>query len=259
MTACSDFPSDAILWIKEVEMVDSLDELKSSRSVSGKNFPNFEILDVEITSALNKIIQNPQIQEEDQSRGTEKRGPVSTRKTDRLVIYNYFRVTGAHDTSLDYVCLFSVTLHNDKIQEFDARWDEVPLCMSKIPSDEILESLYKLGIREPVQLKTVFEFYDMEIHQKISMTNYQKLKTMMKRSKDQKLRLRNFDVRHGKIETGTVVKNRNGLSDVERGKYMFTVKRKFHVRSETNAVSDMRVTIIHKNRHRMPPHLLSHQ
>ena len=29
----------------EVEMVDSLDELKSSRSVSGKNFPNFEILD----------------------------------------------------------------------------------------------------------------------------------------------------------------------------------------------------------------------
>ena len=25
----SDFPSDALLWIKEVEMVDSVDELKS--------------------------------------------------------------------------------------------------------------------------------------------------------------------------------------------------------------------------------------
>ena len=36
----SDFPSEAMLWIKEVEMVDSLDELKSSRSVVGKNFPN---------------------------------------------------------------------------------------------------------------------------------------------------------------------------------------------------------------------------
>ena len=33
VTACSDFPFDAMLWIKEVEMVDSLDELKSSRSV----------------------------------------------------------------------------------------------------------------------------------------------------------------------------------------------------------------------------------
>ena len=41
MTACSDFPSEAMLWIKEVEMVDSLEELKSSRSVSGKNFRIF--------------------------------------------------------------------------------------------------------------------------------------------------------------------------------------------------------------------------
>ena len=45
----------------------------------------------------------------------------------------------------------------------------------KIPSDEILESLYKLRIRESAQLKTVLELYDMEIHQKISMPNYQKI------------------------------------------------------------------------------------
>ena len=58
VTICSDFPSGAMLWIKDVEMVDSLEELKSSRSVSGKNFPNFEMLDAKIASALNKIIQN---------------------------------------------------------------------------------------------------------------------------------------------------------------------------------------------------------
>ena len=109
------------------------------------------------------------------------------------MIYDYFRVTGAHDTVLDYADLFSVTLHDDNIQEFDARWDEVLLSMSKIPSDDILERLYKLRIRESAQLKTVLELYDMEIHQKISMPNYQKLKTMVKRSIDQKLRLRNFD------------------------------------------------------------------
>ena len=39
-------------------MVDSVEELKSSRSVSGKNFPNFELLDAKIPSALNKIIPN---------------------------------------------------------------------------------------------------------------------------------------------------------------------------------------------------------
>ena len=100
------------------------------------------------------------------------------------MIYNYFRVTGAHDTVLDYADLFSATLHDDNIQEFDTRWDEVLLSMSKIPSDDILERLYKLRIRESDQLKTVLELYDMEIHQKISMLNYQNLKTMMKRSID---------------------------------------------------------------------------
>ena len=58
----------------------------------------------------------------------------------------------------------------------------------------------------------------MEILQKISMPNYQKLKTMVKRSFDQKLRLRNFDARHGKIETGAVDKSRKGFSCVERGR-----------------------------------------
>ena len=47
-----------MLWIKEVEMVESMEELKSSLSVAGKNFPNFEMLDAKIASVLNKIIQN---------------------------------------------------------------------------------------------------------------------------------------------------------------------------------------------------------
>ena len=38
-------------------MVDSPEELKSSRSIAGKNFQNFEMLDAKIASALNKIIK----------------------------------------------------------------------------------------------------------------------------------------------------------------------------------------------------------
>ena len=90
------------------------------------------------------------------------------------------------------------------------------LSVSKIPSDDVLESLYNLRVRESDQLKTVLELYEMEIHQKKTMPNYQKLKTMVKRSIDQKLRLRNFDARHGEIETRAVVKSRKGLSGVER-------------------------------------------
>ena len=44
-----------------MEKIDSLEEMKSSRSAAGKNFSNFEMLDAKIASALNKIIQNSHI------------------------------------------------------------------------------------------------------------------------------------------------------------------------------------------------------
>ena len=44
--------------IKKVEMVDSVDELRSSSSVRGIQMPNFEVLDARIASALNRIIHN---------------------------------------------------------------------------------------------------------------------------------------------------------------------------------------------------------
>ena len=47
-------------WIKEVELVDSVDELRSSSSTRGISMPNFEVLDARIASALNKIIHNSQ-------------------------------------------------------------------------------------------------------------------------------------------------------------------------------------------------------
>ena len=50
---CSKFPTKAMLWIKEVEMVESVDDLKSSRSIKGTHGPDFELLDARIASALN--------------------------------------------------------------------------------------------------------------------------------------------------------------------------------------------------------------
>ena len=61
------------------------------------------------------------------------------------MVYDYFRVTGAHDPVLDYADLFSITLRNDDVQGFDSQWDEILLSMTKIPPDDVLESLYKLG------------------------------------------------------------------------------------------------------------------
>ena len=54
LTTYSEFPSEAMLWIKEVEtnLVDSFEELKSSRTVIGKIFFIFEMLDAKTASAL---------------------------------------------------------------------------------------------------------------------------------------------------------------------------------------------------------------
>ena len=145
-----------------------------------------------------------------------------------FIICDYFRVTGAHDTVLDYADFFSINHRNDDVQEFDTRWDQIVLSMTRIPPDDVLESSYKLRIRESDQLKTALELFDMEIHQKISTPNYQRFKTMVKRSTDQKLRLRNFDARNERlVVVGAVVTSLRELSGVERGKrYLLPVERK---------------------------------
>ena len=123
------------------------------------------------------------------------------------LIYEYFRVTGANDSVENYADLFTVVLLNDDIQEFDSKWTKFYYQGRKIPSDEMLESLYKLRIRESEKLKTVLELYNMEIHQKKAGPDYQRLKTMVKRSIEQNLRIKHFEARNGNYERNAVVKN----------------------------------------------------
>ena len=42
---------------------------------------------------------------------------------------------------------FLITLRNDNVQDFDTIWDDISLSMSKIPSGDIRENLYKLSTR----------------------------------------------------------------------------------------------------------------
>ena len=135
------------------------------------------MLDAKIASALKVIIQNSHFKKKVslEEQKAQKEGRFLRGRQIAFMIYDYFRVTGAHDTVLDYADLISVALHDDNVQEFDTRWDEVLLSLSKIPSDDVLESLYKLRIRESVQFKTVLELYDMEIHEKKSVHQLSKI------------------------------------------------------------------------------------
>ena len=123
-----------MFWINEVEMVCSLEELKSPRSVCGRDFPNFEMLDANIASALKMIIWNSPVQEEGFKKKVSLEEP-KAQKEDRFLrgtqiafmIYDNFRVAGAHDTVMYFadcsLSLFIMTM----FRKFDTRWDEV-LC-----------------------------------------------------------------------------------------------------------------------------------
>ena len=87
-------------WIKQVEMVESVDDLKSSWSIRGIRTPDFEVLHARIASALNRIIQNTHF---DWRVSLEE---MKAQKEDRFLrgrqiaylVYDYFRVTGANDS-----------------------------------------------------------------------------------------------------------------------------------------------------------------
>ena len=169
---CSQFPTEAMLWIKEMELVDSVDDLKSSSSVRGIRMPDFEVLDARIASARNRILHNThfkrKISLEEQKAHKEDR--FLRGRQIAYLIYEYFRVTGANDSVENYADLFTVVLRNDDIQEFVSKWNEILLSMTQIPSDDILESLYKLRIRQSEKIKTVLELCNVENHQKKSWT-----------------------------------------------------------------------------------------
>ena len=215
---CSQFPTEAMQWIKEVELVDSVDELRSSSSTRGISMPNFEVLDARIASALNKIIHNSQFKRRIslEQQKAQKQDRFLRGRQIAYLIYDYFRVTGTHDSVENYTDLFTIVLRNDDIQEFDSKWDGILLSMTKIPPDDILEGLYKLRIRESEKLKTVLELYDLETHQKKLGPDYHRLKTMVKRSIEQEIRNKNFGNRIGNFEKNAVVKNQGTKQRVQR-------------------------------------------
>ena len=92
-------------WIKEVELVDLVDELRSSSSTRGISMPNFEVLDARIASALNKIIHNShfkrRISLEEQKAQKEDR--FLRGRHIAYLIYDYYRVTGSQRFCRDFM------------------------------------------------------------------------------------------------------------------------------------------------------------
>ena len=119
-------------------------------------------------------------------------------------------------------------MHGGGIQDFDTRWDQVLVSKKKseVPNGKILVSLYKMRRRGCDQLRTVLAMYEQAINQDRSNPSYQKLKTMVKKRIDQKIRTRNFQARNERIETGVLVKTQQGKNVSAEGNQENAISRK---------------------------------
>ena len=77
-----------------------------------------------------------------------------------FMIYEHFRATGAYEAVQGLSNLFSISLQNDDVQDFDVRWDQALLSASEMPSDVILQGLYKSKLQDSVHLQIVLALYD---------------------------------------------------------------------------------------------------
>ena len=88
------------------------------------------------------------------------------------IVYQHFRATGAYEAVQGLSDVFKKGLQNDDVQDFDVRWDQALLSASDMPSDLILEGLYKSKLQDSVQLQTVLALYDQETVRNNGQTSY---------------------------------------------------------------------------------------
>ena len=77
------------------------------------------------------------------------------------MIYESFRATGAGEAVQGLADLFTLSLHNHDVQDFDVRWEAKCL-------------------QTPVQVQTVVALSDQEVARNSGTPNYQQLKAAVK-------------------------------------------------------------------------------
>ena len=120
------FPTEAMVWVNEIDSARNVDELKLSSSILGRILPDFEILDSNITSPLKKLLTadfNRRVYMEEQKAQQDNR--FLKGRQIAYMIYDNFQISGRGEDLLDFNDLLRFLLKNDTGQGFDTKWDEV--------------------------------------------------------------------------------------------------------------------------------------
>ena len=145
--ARSAFPHITMQWINKVEIAKSIHDLLTSQSMTrGRYFTDFEMPDAMIADAFKKVITSVHFR---RRIGVEEQ---RAQQYDRFLrgrqiaymIYEYFRATGAYEAVQGSSDLFSTRLQRKWHSRFRHKTGPSSLAASEIPSETVLEGLYKL-------------------------------------------------------------------------------------------------------------------
>ena len=152
------------------------------------------------------------------------------------MIYEHSRATGAYEAAQTLTGLFTKSVQNDDVQNFDLSWDQALLSASDMPSD-ILERLYKSKSQNSVLLQTLLALCDQETARNNGKPNYSQLKTVVKLHIGEMMKTRNFRVRNDVVErdqSPRIKKDgkpalKRKCESVSSGKHMVNVPKETHV------------------------------
>ena len=107
-------------WIKEVETAKSIDELMTSRSIMERTyFPDYDMLDAKIASALKKLLdmhvhfrRRASVEEQ----RAQKYDRFLRRRQIAYMIYEHFRATGAYEEVQGLSALFNIRLQSPRLR-----------------------------------------------------------------------------------------------------------------------------------------------
>ena len=112
-------------WIGEVEDAESIDNLISLASITGKSVPDFENLEFKIAGGLRKIRTGnfrKQVTTAEGKSQSEKRS--LTGRQIAWMIYDFCKISSNNEAILDFGDILTVQSRNDNVQAFDTEWDE---------------------------------------------------------------------------------------------------------------------------------------
>ena len=108
-------------WIKEVERAKSIDDVMTSRSITGRRgFRDYDLLDAMIASALKKLLTHVHFQKRVsvEEQRAQKDDRFSRGSQSAQMIYEHFRATGAYEVVQGLSDLLKQRFQNDDVQDF---------------------------------------------------------------------------------------------------------------------------------------------